>query len=406
MVTLKPVKAAEPWEQAGNYFVYNVSFAFTQPEVNSTYHHHNVSITDVTNDNITVRYKHYDPADPSSGVDAVDTYNNTTRESELNPGYYSWLWIYSSDLTNGSVRVENRTATVGGGNATLHRLLWNDTSGNQTEYFYRKSDLMFDHSTDHFINETTEFNATLLIMSQGGGGGGYGGGGFRPPTPTRTRSVQEWVPPWNWAVMGNSVSATKWGTAYSRVLGGRWDGDHTFDQWAYVRLEGTADAYGYGMYSDVQSGSFTPPGGTRTYWAVWSFDIRGYMKTVSYPFWYEYYRLGFGEAENFIKYGAEILDSRTSQIVGDILVDRYHCHTRTEWAPWVVNECEYDWGSIREWPSPYRTFIGFYVYLYAGVSYNFNAWAVNDNWAETYGMDVQLAQTNVLGHLYAFKLYW
>ncbi|MFQ6061006.1 MAG: hypothetical protein ACE5KV_06920 [Thermoplasmata archaeon] len=384
----------------GDYFVYNTTENFTVPEVSQRFFEINITVLDINDYNTTLRYHSYDPRDLSPSHNFTDVYNKTTRESEKFPGYYAWLWILQGDLQNGSVLVENHIATVGNSTPSYEVLLWNDSFGNFTEYYYRSADLIFEYSVDHRVNATFEFNGTVENVTYGSGGGSRSkNDSSKGNSPSSgggpgTLSVYPILPPWDDYYDYDDGYEVDNGRYYSNTFGDRWG---VFDTYAYAwtPLHGEAFAEGYVDWTD----SFTPPS-TRRYWVVFSFEVTwGYIWTKAMAAEYLGIRLGTSAGYNYVNFGGYIWDTTSNSFVFYEYGTLDYCYSDSSSPiPWP-SECREEWDEDL-----------FFVYGYADLrsdrTYGFRGWYYNSNLAWSMGVAYAIAQSDLYGEFYALELYY
>ncbi len=399
---------ASTWMEEGNFFVYNTTENITFPEESEVFFEINITILDVTANNVTLRYHSYNPIDMYPSHNLTDTYNKTTRESEKVPGYYAWLWINSSDLTNGTVLVEDHITSVGNGTPSLELLLWSDVFGNSTEYYFRKSDLVFDHAVDHRINATLEFNGTTEYTTYGQGRSGSNGGSSeskKRPSPSDTgppggmRSVYTILPPWSDCEPIKDDYEEGSGDASSEILCNAWGRYETYATWAHTPLHGEAGAEGYVGWNDEDPYGFSPPE-SRTYWVVFSFRVNsGYIWTKAMALSFQGIRLGVSAAYNSVNFGGYIQDPASVPNVFYEVRELDHCYSDSSSSIFWPDECRIDW-----WQD--LLFVSSMVYLDSHKTYYYGAWYYNLNVAWANGAAYAIAQSDLWGFWYALELYY
>ncbi|MCK4443530.1 MAG: hypothetical protein KAW09_03235 [Thermoplasmata archaeon] len=161
------------WMREGNYFIYNLEQNFTQPESENVTLVANVTIENCTASSITLYELWYESGNQSAYAEGGGVYNRTTRESEDQPGYYSWLWINAVDLLNGTIYLADRVTHLKETTHTHYVLNHSDIPiGNESTLYYSRDTLRLTSTVDHLFGaNSTELNSTTAASSSGRGGG-------------------------------------------------------------------------------------------------------------------------------------------------------------------------------------------------------------------------------------------
>jgi hypothetical protein len=370
------------WIEEGNYFVFEIEAHYTSPDFYNETVEANVTIDELTAGNVTIWEMWYDPSNQSNNVEVGGTYNLTTREAEERQGYFSWLWINSEDLENGTVYIADRNMTYQEETSLYYVLNYSDASGNQSTLYYGKDTLRLEYTDDFVFSVDTIGNSSTSLAFLGQGGGRSQDGLSREP-PEDTETFQEG--PGSglrgdlWFSDPYFSDASNWFKLIDRGLGGITGDDSVNYMTGYMYIYGHVYSSGGGEKKVYTYARINGP--EDRYFQVSQtghYDIRFYhlfdgeARTASSWGWYG----GAGKASGKVKLYGYLYDTATSKMWSKSKT-HYDCFTSSGF--WDKKYCE------KKWDDKSYTLTISNAYLYSWRTYYFKTQFVSEHYVKSFG---------------------
>jgi hypothetical protein len=382
-VPMDSAKAETPdWLEEGNYFIFEIVTNFTSPEFYNETVAVNVSIEDVTSNNVTQWEVWFHPDNKSGIVEGGSTFNLTTREAEGYPGYYSWLWINPEDLENNTIYIADKVAHLKETTQDYYILNYSESSGNESTLSYGRNDYRLALTDDFIYNANdTMCNSTTSLVTYGQGGGSrssHGGSHEDDIVPYSgdpgpgTRGDLHFGDPYH-------SDAANWFKVIDRGLGGVWGSasanyatGYMYNYgWVGSGGGGRKQVYAYAKIKGPEVGYFQVSQSGR-------YDIRFYHKfsgeartasSIGLP-------AGAGEAWGKVRHYDYLVDQVTSQ-QWHKRKTHYDCYTGS--AIFLNKHCH------KTWNNHYTTLVISNVYLYSYRTYYFYSRLVTEHSVHSFG---------------------